>query len=268
MVVWLARPMRCRCRSGSKPGLAASENRAVSSAAGTLPRMNSQTSVGFVEIAHAQVLAAGVGHRLRRGGARFLVVVLAVDDHGVAVAGVVMDLLPDVEDAAAGGVDQHALLRLEVLELGHADAEGRHDHDIAGGDVAKARHRVARVVENFDAHVAQALVDVGVVDDFAGQEHAAVGKLPAGLVGVVHRAVDAVAKPEFPGELEVQFAGAGLVAEGLEPFDDGALVGTRQNRSDLGFQAETLLKIRLTQRATIISLYGAKWMGGVFLIGD
>ena len=105
-----------------------------------------------------------------------------------------------------------------------------------------------------------AAVDVGVVDDLAGQEHAAIGKLAARLVGVVDGAIDAVAKAEFLGELEVEPARAGLVAEGLEAFDDGALVGTRQNRSDLGFQAETLLEIRFVHVTTIISLCSAKWI--------
>ena len=59
----------------------------------------------------------------------------------------------------------------------------------------------------------EAAVDVGVVDDLARQEHAAIGKLAARLVGVVDGAIDAVAKAEFPGELEVEPARAGLVAE-------------------------------------------------------
>ncbi len=106
--------------------------------------------------------------------------------------------------------------------------------------------------------VAHALVDVGVVDDLAGQKHPAIGKLAARLVGVIDGAIDAVAKAEFLGELEVEPARAGLVAEGLQAFDDGALVGTRQNGSDLGFQAETLLEIHFAQRVTIISLCTAK----------
>ena len=109
-----------------------------------------------------------------------------------------------------------------------------------------------------DAHVLDAAVDVGVVDDFAGQEDAAIGKLPPGLVGVVDGAIDAVTKAEFLGELEVEPARAGLVAEGLEAFDDGALIGTRQNRSDLGFQAETLLEIRFVHVTAIITLCNTK----------
>ena len=215
--------------------------------------------VGFVQVADAQVLAAIVGHRLRRGGARFLVIMLAVNDHGVAITRVIVNLLPDIQHAAAGGIDEHALLRLEMLEFRYADPECRHDNDVPGGDIAKPRHRVAGLIENLDAHVAQALVDVRIVDDLAGQKHAPVGKLPAGLVGVVDGTINAVTKPEFLGEFEMESARAGLVTESLKTFDDGALVSTRQNGSDLGFQAETFLKVHLAQRVTIISLYGAKW---------
>ena len=96
------------------------------------------------------------------------------------------------------------------------------------------------------------------MDDLARQEDAAIGKLAPRLIGVVDGAIDAVAKAEFPGELEVEPARAGLVAKGLETLDDGALVGTRQNRSDLGFQAETLLEIRFVHVTAIISLCNAK----------
>ena len=44
--------------------------------------------------------------RLRRRGARFLVVVLAVDERRESVARVRLDALPDVEHGAAGGVHE------------------------------------------------------------------------------------------------------------------------------------------------------------------
>jgi hypothetical protein len=43
------------------------------------------------------------------------------------------------------------------------------------------------------------MVDVRVVDDLAGQEYAAIGKLPAGLVGVLDRPLDAIAEAELAG---------------------------------------------------------------------
>ena len=49
---------------------------------------------------------------------------------------------------------------------------------------------------------AQLLVDVRVVDDFAGQEDASIGKALARLVGVVDGAIDAVAEAELAGQME------------------------------------------------------------------
>ena len=50
------------------------------------------------------------------------------------------------------------------------------------------------------------VVDVWVVDDFAGQVDGAVGEALARLIGVVHGAVDAVAEPELAGEMHRQAA--------------------------------------------------------------
>ena len=55
---------------------------------------------------------------------------------------------------------------------------------------------------------AQLVVDVRVVDDFAGEEDAAIGKTLARLVGVVDRAIDAVAEPEFAREVHGEPPGA------------------------------------------------------------
>jgi hypothetical protein len=228
----LARPIFCRSRSGSKPALAAADEVA--------------HHLGLGDVAHAQVLAALVGQRLRRRRARFLVVVLAVDDDGVAVPGVVVHLLPDVQHAAAGRVDEDALLDLQVLQFGNADPERGHDDDIAGLDRREPLGRIARVRQDDDAHLLDAAVDVRVVDDLAREEDPLVGKLAPRLVGVIDRAIDAVAEAEFLRELDVDPGRTGLVARSLQPFDHRALIGTRQNRSDLGFQAETLLEIRLT----------------------
>ncbi len=40
---------------------------------------------------------------------------------------------------------------------------------------------------------------MGVVNDFPGQEDLAVGELPPGLVGIVHRPLNTVAEAEFAG---------------------------------------------------------------------
>ena len=64
--------------------------------------------------------------------------------------------------------------------------------------------RFAGVAEEPDAERPQLVVDVRVVDDFAGQEDRAIGKAGAGLIGVVDRAIDAIAEPELPREVQRQ----------------------------------------------------------------
>ena len=59
-----------------------------------------------------------------------------------------------------------------------------------------------------DAGVAQPIVDVRVVDDLAGQEDVAAGEPPARLIGVVDRAIDAVAEAELAREMDGQPAGS------------------------------------------------------------
>ena len=56
--------------------------------------------------------------------------------------------------------------------------------------------------EKSDALRPQLVVDVRVVDDFAGEEHRTIGKALARLVGVVDGAVDAVAEAEFAREMD------------------------------------------------------------------
>src|SRR5688572_31721558 len=63
-----------------------------------IPRPPSSTLFPYTTLFRSQILPAGMCQRLRRGGTRLLVMVLAVDDHRVAVARVVVHLFPDVED--------------------------------------------------------------------------------------------------------------------------------------------------------------------------
>ena len=76
------------------------------------------------------------------------------------------------------------------------------------------------VAHELDAHGPQLLVDVRVVDDFAGEEHAAVGKALARLVGVVDGAVDAVAEAELAGEVDGQAARPEREVVGLDLLDE------------------------------------------------
>src|SRR5688572_8821576 len=222
-----------------------------------IPRPPSSTLFPYTTLFRSQILPAGMCQRLRRGGTRLLVMVLTVDDHRVAVARVVVHLFPDVEDAAARRVDEHAVLRLQVRKLGHADAERGEDHDIAGGNLTEALHWIVRVGEDLNPHRLDALVDVRIVDNLARQKYPPIGELPARLIRVIDGAIDAVTEAEFFRELDVERPGARLIAHSLKALDDGTLVSARQNRPDLGFQAETLLEIHVAQRNASITFFAS-----------
>ena len=87
---------------------------------------------------------------------------------------------------------------------------------------------------------AEAIVDVRVVDDFAGQEHAAIGKSLARLIGIVDGAIDAVAEAEFAREMDREAAGPILKVVGLDLLDEIAVVVLVQLGRDRIFQVEAL----------------------------
>ena len=80
-----------------------------------------------------------------------------------------------------------------MIHLGHRHAERGQDHDVPGVDVRIARDGVLFLGQDADVHRLHAHVHVGVVDDLARQEDAAVRELLARLVRVLDGAVDAVA---------------------------------------------------------------------------
>ena len=65
----------------------------------------------------------------------------------------------------------------------------------------------------------QLIVHVRVVDDLAGQEHARSGKRCA-PVGIVDRAIDAVAEAEFASQVDGQSARLITEIRRLDPLDD------------------------------------------------
>ena len=93
---------------------------------------------------------------------------------------------------------------------------------------AEGLPRFGRLAQEPDAGGAQAIVDVRVVDDLAGQIDVLIGESPAGLIGVVDRAIDAVAEPELAGEVHGQASGAVLEVVGADLLDDAAVVGGGQ----------------------------------------
>ena len=59
---------------------------------------------------------------------------------------------------------------------------------------------------------AEAVVDVRVVDDLAGQKDITAREAPTRLIGVVDGAIDTVTEPELAGEVDCQTAGGVLKA--------------------------------------------------------
>src|SRR5262249_14910806 len=127
------------------------------------------------------------------------VVVLPVNDAGILVARVFLDAVPDRDDRAAGRIHQNTILFLEDVDLLHRSAEGWKDNHIVLGDIGVRLAAVVIAGEEDETHLAQAVVDRGVVDDLVGDEDALVGIAVARLVSHVHGALDAIAEAELLG---------------------------------------------------------------------
>jgi hypothetical protein len=194
--------------------------------------------LGFRSIEHDEILAA-ISSRLRSGGLRFLVPHLAVDDGGVATLCVSADVFPDVEHRTTRGVDERAAPLLELLEQRDRYAERRQDHHVGGAQLVE---RLPVVGEEADSHRAQLLVDMRVVDDFAGEEDLAVGKALARLVCVVDRAIHAIAEAELASEMHGEAPRAIGEVLGLDPFDDGAVIVVSEHPGDGMLQVEAFAK--------------------------
>src|SRR5690606_11371737 len=78
--------------------------------------------------------------------------------------------------------------------------------------------------EEPDARAAQLLVDVGVVDDLAGQVDALALEPFARLVGIVHGAIDAVAEAELPREVDGHPPGLVAVVVGPHLVHERAVI--------------------------------------------
>src|SRR5262249_58741933 len=135
-----------------------------------------------------------------------------------------------------GGIDQGAALILEALQIGDRDAEGRQDHDVFWPET---RGIFSGVCQEADAGGAQLVVDVRVVDDFAGQKDPAVAEPLARLIRVVDRTIDAVAEAELTREVYRQPASDMTKVVGFDLFDQRAVVVLREVAGDGIFEIET-----------------------------
>ena len=87
---------------------------------------------------------------------------------------------------------------------------------------------------------AQPLVDVGVVDDLAGEKDVAPGKSRDRLVRVVDGAVDAVAEAELPGEMHGEASLFVAIVAGAHLVDESAVVRRGELARDGRLHVETL----------------------------
>ena len=78
--------------------------------------------------------------------------------------------------------------------------------------------------EELDAHGADLVVHLGVVDDLAEDINRLIGKDLAGGVGQVNGPLDAVAEAEFLGQLDGQIAGREHMAAGANALDQVAAI--------------------------------------------
>ena len=111
--------------------------------------------LGFVE--DDEIVAALVGDSLRGGCLRLLVPVLAVDDRSEALLRVALDVLPDVQDRAAGGVDKRAASPIEARELVDRHAERGQDHHVVS---TQRLGRLARIAQEPNVLRPELVVDM------------------------------------------------------------------------------------------------------------
>src|SRR5689334_3038382 len=86
---------------------------------------------------------------------------------------------------------------------------------------------------------------MGVVNDLANQKESAIGKLRPGLVGILDCTVNAVTKPELPGQSEGQVSDAQPIAVRLQGLNDCAMIVGAQPSGDLVPEAKAFSKVGL-----------------------
>jgi hypothetical protein len=86
------------------------------------------------------------------------------------------------------------------------------------------------------------IVDVRVVDDFAGEIDRAIGETAPRLIGVVDGSVDAVAKAELPREMDRQPAGVVAVVVVLDLLDEDAVIAVSKDPGNFVLEIEALAK--------------------------
>src|SRR5580704_18253270 len=93
---------------------------------------------------------------------------LAVDDRSNVDSGISLDILPNVQNGAAGGIDDHASFLRKQVQIGRRNTESRHNDDIPGYNSVILLGPAAW--QKPDAHALEPGVDMRIVDDLAGEK--------------------------------------------------------------------------------------------------
>jgi hypothetical protein len=205
----------------------------------------------FVLVEHDEISTARMLHHLAGGRLGFFVVVLAMDDGGVTIAGIALHPLPHVQDRSTRGVYQNAANGAEPLEVPDGDAKRRHDHDVFRGNLAEIEVPILTVAQKRDPHLGELLIDMGIMDDLSNEKESAVGKLGPGLIGVLYRAIDAIAESELSRQPERQRPDPELILVGFERLHDGAVVVGGQPTGDLALETESFAEVRLLHSVNV-----------------
>ena len=183
--------------------------------------------IRFGEVVNDQIMAVAISAGLGSGGLGFLVLGFAMDDAGDVFLGILAHALPDAHHVAAGGVHHQAALGLQLFAGADLGAKRGDDHGIAGFQMHHFRLRgLGR--DDLDAHVADLVVDLGVVNDLAEQVDGGfrgdIGEIFPGGIGEVNGPFDPVAKAEFLGQFHGQIAGGQHAAIGAHALDQFAAI--------------------------------------------
>jgi len=166
-----------------------------------------------------------------------------VHESGEAVSRVSLHPLPHVQHRAAGRIDEDAIQLAKSLERVDRDSECREDDDVRRFHGREIELTLGVGIQEGHAHRFELRVHQRIVDDLADEEDPAIRELPAGLVGIFHGPVHAVAEAETPGQPESGAPDFEPVIGTLHRLDDGAAVFPLQNGLHLGLETEAASKI-------------------------
>src|SRR5262249_47262740 len=122
---------------------------------------------------------------------------------GVAAFRIATDVLPNIEHGTTGRIDERTSLPIQLLQHRDGDTKRGQDDDVGWREVID-RRTAGRVAQELHTHGAEFLVHMRVVNDLASEEYLLVWKTAAGLIRVIHRAVDAITEAKLTCEMNRQ----------------------------------------------------------------